>query len=79
MRILCEEILTKREYRIVQHVYFEGGTARALREELGISESQISHIHSRAKEKLREAIGSFDEMGDLEGTIGGRKVMRRRG
>lgn len=74
LHMLCREILTAREYRIIQHVYFERGTARALCGELGISESQISHDHSRAKRKLFEAIGDRGEMGDFEGTVGGRNV-----
>lgn len=75
LQMLCREVLTPRELRIIEHVYFEKGTARALRDELGISESQISHNHSRAKQKLREAIGNPGEVGDLENVLGGRRAI----
>lgn len=76
--ILCCEVLGAKELRIIEHVYFEKGTAKALREELGISASRISQHHSKAKRKLREAIGSPEEMGDFEGAVGGRKVLGSR-
>ena len=72
--ILCCEVLDTKELRIIEHVYFEKGTAKALREELGLSASRISQYHSKAKLKLREAIGSPGEMGDFEGAVGGQKV-----
>ncbi|KKL63235.1 hypothetical protein LCGC14_2177130 [marine sediment metagenome] len=77
-RMLCKTVLTTREFRIIEHVYFNGGTARDLRDEFGISESQISHNHTKAKEKLKEAIGNPEDMGDLECVVGGRRVRRMR-
>ncbi len=73
-KILCREVLTAREFRIIEHIYFEKGKAAALRDELGVSESQISHNHSRAKRKLREAIGTPSEIGDFENVLGGRRT-----
>lgn len=49
----CMEKLTEREQVVIWHHYVDGMTLREIGEELGVSESRVSQIETKAMQRLR--------------------------
>ena len=52
--------LTEREKTVISLYYFEGLTLKEISGIIGVSESRISQIHSKAISRMQNKLGSFD-------------------
>jgi len=50
------EALPSQERTVIRRYYFQGDTLRAIKGELGVSESRVSQIHARAVTHLRQRL-----------------------
>jgi len=48
------------ERTVIRRYYFKGDTLKAIKEELGVSESRVSQIHAQAVTRLRQALQRGD-------------------
>lgn len=60
------ELLTEKERKVIVFYYYEDLTLKEISNILGVSESRISQLHTRALQKMRGKMGNY--MGILTGT-----------
>lgn len=53
------ELLTEKERRVIELYYYEEMTLKEISEILGVSESRISQLHTKALTKLRKKMGAY--------------------
>ena len=53
------ELLTEKENKVVLMYYYEELTLKEISEVLGVSESRVSQLHTKAIVKMRKRMGNY--------------------
>lgn len=53
------ELLTEKEQKVITFYYYEELTLKEISSILGVSESRISQLHTRALQKMKEKMGNY--------------------
>jgi hypothetical protein len=53
------EILTEKEKKVILLYYYEELTLKEISKVLGVSESRVSQLHTKALKKMREIMGNY--------------------
>ena len=53
------EFLTEKERKVIELYYYEELTLKEISKVLGVSESRISQLHTKALSKMRKKMGSY--------------------
>ena len=53
------ELLTEKERKVIVFYYYEDLTLKEISNILGVSESRISQLHTRALQKMRTKMGNY--------------------
>ena len=56
------ELLTEKERRVIELYYYEELTLKEISGVLGVTESRISQLHTKALLKMRKKMGSYMEI-----------------
>lgn len=65
------QLLTEKECRVIQFYYYEDLTLKEIANILGVSESRVSQLHTRALQKMKTKMGQY--MGILNDKVMGKK------